>query len=302
MSEDTLGRHDRSDHPSNPDGPPRELDSPAPPVDLADLDVPCRNCSFNLRGLSPESNCPECGTPIWRSIRGNLLIYAGADYLSSLSRGLNCILIAALLQLAVLVTGIAVTVVAIASMAAIGLTPPANLNVIIAAATLPITMLTLYGWWLFSAPDPGVHEGDRGDRPRRTVRGATIVLAAASLLSLLAQSFALLSPELQLVAGGVSVIASVAGIVQFFASILYVRWLAPRFPSPSTEKQASQYLWLLPLIYILGMCVIVGPFVATIMYFLFLNRVRLLLRDLRLQQPEQMRGVEAEVRGVVQGE
>ena len=81
-----MSQNDENEPPASPADTPQPLDPLSPPIDLAETDLPCRNCSFNLRGLSPESNCPECGTPIWRSIRGDELIYAGADYLSSLAR------------------------------------------------------------------------------------------------------------------------------------------------------------------------------------------------------------------------
>lgn len=31
---------------------------------MIDTDLPCRNCSYNLRGLQSDRVCPECGTPI----------------------------------------------------------------------------------------------------------------------------------------------------------------------------------------------------------------------------------------------
>src|SRR5690349_17335013 len=38
-----------------------------PPFPIIDgaiaMDVPCVKCRYNLRGLPPSTNCPECGTP-----------------------------------------------------------------------------------------------------------------------------------------------------------------------------------------------------------------------------------------------
>ena len=31
-------------------------------------DVPCAGCGYDLRGLSPEGNCPECGFGIAKSV------------------------------------------------------------------------------------------------------------------------------------------------------------------------------------------------------------------------------------------
>jgi hypothetical protein len=67
--------------------------------------------------------------------------------------------------------------------------------------------------------------------------------------------------------------------------MLYASWLAPRLPDPEMTKRSKQYMWLLLLIYVIGLCDLgLGPLVATIMYLLFLNRLRLALRWIRQQQ------------------
>ena len=80
-------------------------------------------------------------------------------------------------------------------------------------------------------------------------------------------------------------------IVQFFASLLYIMWLAPRIPSPAIRKRARMYLWLLPVVFI-GGCVLLflGPIVATVLYFLLLNSVRLALRTIREEQDSRLAG------------
>ncbi len=32
------------------------------------LDLNCVTCGYNLRGLDPETICPECGIPVGRSL------------------------------------------------------------------------------------------------------------------------------------------------------------------------------------------------------------------------------------------
>lgn len=45
--------------------------SEAPPTrdEPIERDVACIGCDYNLRGLRPSGNCPECGEPIRRSLR-----------------------------------------------------------------------------------------------------------------------------------------------------------------------------------------------------------------------------------------
>jgi hypothetical protein len=72
-------------------------------------DLPCRRCSYNLRGLKKGDRCPECGTPITggpSSRVGWLLTDAPLDYLSRFARG--CVLM--LFGAAVLVTAWAWTI------------------------------------------------------------------------------------------------------------------------------------------------------------------------------------------------
>lgn len=54
---------------------------------VVQLDLPCLRCSYNLRGLAEGANCPECGLPLARSIRGDFLAYADPAYVETLARG-----------------------------------------------------------------------------------------------------------------------------------------------------------------------------------------------------------------------
>ena len=79
-------------------------------------------------------------------------------------------------------------------------------------------------------------------------------------------------------------LSGLAGLVQFFAAMLYVRWLATRIPARDIHERAQNYLWLLPVIYLVGSCIIIGPLVASILFLLLLNSVRLRLKSIREHQ------------------
>ncbi len=269
------------------------------PINLATDDVPCRNCGFNLRGLTETGNCPECGAPIWNSIQEDLLIYSNAPYVAGLHRGLICVLIAWVLQLVLslltVVAMIGIIIVTLRGAVAAGggagvggfaftTTTSGLFNAIIQLAMLPLSFLSLYGWWLISAPDPGQKAGDTGQKPRRIVRAAVIIIACTTTLSAATQFLALAVPAANFALFGIGFIALVASIAQFFASMLYLSWMGPRIPNATVHERAKLYMWLLPVIYLVGSCLVVGPIVAMVMYLLLLNKTRILIRDVRQRQ------------------
>src|SRR5687767_5429673 len=56
--------------------------------DIIASDIPCRRCGYNLRGLSEAGLCPECGTAVGLSIKGDLLRYADPQWLRRVQVGL----------------------------------------------------------------------------------------------------------------------------------------------------------------------------------------------------------------------
>src|SRR5689334_24506997 len=59
---------------------------------VLETDVPCRKCSYNLRGLSADGRCPECGTPVGLSVQGDFLRYSDPTWLKTLWEGADFVL------------------------------------------------------------------------------------------------------------------------------------------------------------------------------------------------------------------
>ncbi|HZW09091.1 MAG TPA: hypothetical protein VFF69_04230 [Phycisphaerales bacterium] len=68
-------------------------DTPPPPA----AGVACIRCGYPLPDLSPTAVCPECGTPVEHTLRGDRLATAEPAYLRDLARGAGRMLLGALL-------------------------------------------------------------------------------------------------------------------------------------------------------------------------------------------------------------
>jgi len=74
-------------------------------------DLLCVACGYNLRTLRRDQNCPECGTPVTRSMCGNLLSASDPHWLARICRGqaliyASCVLLLVGPMLALLAYGV----------------------------------------------------------------------------------------------------------------------------------------------------------------------------------------------------
>lgn len=236
----------------------------------------CMQCGYSLRGLREEGVCPECGTPIERSLRGNLLRYCSIEYVQSLRRGAWMVLASIVVQFVLFLFSILlVGVVSLAGAAwSLGIDLATNFIGVVAG------FMSLYGWWLLSALDPAYSGRDEGTTSRRVLRWAVALGAGYAVMEFVYQAV----PGLQFNAalGWMGIAMGLASLmltaVQFFASMLYLRWLAPRLPNVKVYGRAKQFMWLGPLLVTVGaVCLGLGVLVAIVMYW---NMMYWLYKDL----------------------
>jgi hypothetical protein len=129
------------------------------------------------------------------------------------------------------------------------------------ATNLALTLMALTGWWLVSAPDPGLRAGSPGERSRITLRVCVLVSGVANVLSFGGVAAAVfdIDPQLHasLVRTGAAVVA-VAWIVKYFAGVSYVRVLAARIPSAGLAETARTALLLPIWTFGLGIPLVIG--------------------------------------------
>ena len=82
--------------------------------------------------------------------------------------------------------------------------------------------------------------------------------------------------------GALALVGNLAWIVQYFAAMTYLAWLTPRIPDEQAARDAKRLMWLGPVLYVLLACLLmIGPLIATVMYFVLLDRVREGVRRVR---------------------
>ncbi|MCA9256279.1 MAG: hypothetical protein KDA33_11615 [Phycisphaerales bacterium] len=191
---------------------------------LVVIDLSCRRCGYNLRTLAEAGRCPECGSPVGLSTRGNFLQFADPDWVARVAKGLRVVFM-------MIIIGV---IVGIAGGCLGAVTPLAP-----ALASLGVIVGRVYGVWLMTEPDPSGIGEEKNVSARKVVRVSTLVEVGASAVQVgvmaLALGFGGVLVVLVLAAG---VISGIAQIVAFFARYSYFAIIAGRIPDQQLVDRA----------------------------------------------------------------
>lgn len=263
----------------------------------------CNGCGYALVGLPVDGVCPECGRSVAASLAGDDLRFAPPEYLRSLERGARWVQWSLVLKVLTFIAGIGVGI----ALMAVGIPGQMWISTVVKGGLgLGAAAVSALGWWWLSAPDPSRRSGDKGERPRRLVRVTLVLVVVGSLASSAGEVVqSVMGPTPIMVPGGggagapatatamgvgvvglalgaVALVGNLAWIVQYFAAMTYLAWLTPRIPDEQAARDAKRLMWLGPVLYVFLACVfMIGPLIATVMYFVLLDRVREGVRRVR---------------------
>jgi len=205
-------------------GDSRPTDAPITDVDESTritTDLPCMKCGYNLRTLPLAGRCPECGVPVERTTRGNLLRFSDPKWIAGLSGGVQCWLAALL----VFLLGISLAAITIG----LGARAKAGRFIVVPTMTT-VGVLALVGLWKLTSPEP-----DRLKHPSRMSVGTVARYAASASCVLTAvNTCATISDASLDLLSEVAVFLTVAGTIVAF--LIHLQQLAARLPPPQARQ------------------------------------------------------------------
>lgn len=247
---------------------PQVEQKPLGEMNVIDSNTSCSNCRFNLRGLSPDGNCPECGMAIAHSLGGALTL-ASREYILRLRHGAGLVALTPLAWIAAFaVTHIYRIVTGSQSIRWQG---------VFEVLSLVIFAFMVRGYWLLSSADAMERAGIENilRDPRPAMRGSVIVLIGAAAIFIVMPFFPDKDPGFEVIASASKIVAVVVIIVLYFASMTRVKQLAIAVPSDFFARQVNRYRWQLPIIVLIGAIVVAGGLIAVLIYVLIMNKLRI---------------------------
>lgn len=248
--------------------PARDESRPMPGVPAEEVNRPqrsvssslaCIGCEYDLRGVSVDANCPECGSPVKHTLTVSFpLSQASPGFVARLYWG------------SVLVLGFWVIWLA-KPLTMVGLwlfRPPSEIvELAISLAYTAAPWIYLAGWWLLSSHQSvTIDASPRGSR-RRLVRAAVtccfvlwVFRFTMGLTSVGNLSLSVTGPEFLTWLGTATYWLSALGEgVLFFASTLYIAQIGRRIPSKRVWKWSRHVIWFLPFFWGASQLAPVGP-------------------------------------------
>lgn len=206
----------------------RGLAVPAVKLDQAGLiaeDLHCRRCGYNLRTMSPEVQCPECGTAVGQSIHGDYLQYADPAWVRGLATGATVVFVATTLQTVcwAVIVGLVLNRYPVPGWYWM--------------STIVTSTIVGVGSWLITVPDPGSGGLDARARTRKRAR---LFLVVGFVLMASGQFFGGLAAGLRHALDILAHLNLIAGVI---ALLSCVKGLLLRIPDRVLARSLGIFAW-----------------------------------------------------------
>jgi len=203
----------------------------SPPQSATLRDMTCGTCGYNLRGLSPDGRCPECGHPIEESRYDPRLAAADPRWLRAIRRGFT-LLLASELVMASMRFLLHISTVANWSRESLVV-----LWFISCGLYLP-------GTWIVASRDRVCPPMFDPRHLRRAVRVCAVVASIGTFIVAIEWSVNRLPAHLS-----VSVLAlMILGLLGTACMFLLLRGFARRIPVPALALATTGLLWFVPTV------------------------------------------------------
>ncbi|MGD8451183.1 MAG: hypothetical protein PVJ57_05140 [Phycisphaerae bacterium] len=195
----------------------------------------CCRCGYNLRGLDPAGDCPECAAPVSHSLAANGLRYADRSWLGKVRAGLLMLLVG-VGSLCASLLSLLPTIIALATSRA-GESIAGLVACVTVLGGLGGTALMFGGLLVFTAREPTEQTG-RVTSCRRATRGLTLVLGVLGgiLILPLGVSYGLVDTWFSL---AVTSTGLVVGLATLVTASQYMRHLIERGGADAGEMAGS---------------------------------------------------------------
>ena len=210
------------------------------------VDIACRACSYNLRGLAIDQACPECGVAVSASLPPDGLVFSNSRWLIRVARG--C------LFLPVIVFG------AIAGGMGLGLIEefvrqPAQVvgwqfQLIAGAFQVAVTALLIYSFWMLTLPEPGRNQWHIRWSTRRIARTLILSSLIFNALPSVVNRFIYFSTWWIIGDAGLdtlrwtsSLLSSACGLLGCIGLLFYAASMAPRIPNDQLARRTDLVRW-----------------------------------------------------------
>jgi hypothetical protein len=255
--------------------------APATPTHLdsngrLNIDIPCANCGYNLRGFVADGTCGECGHDVSDSLGADRLVFSCPRWLRSMMTGFNWVLVGFVLEVIAVVVAL--------------MTLPSSrrtwdeIDLLTWAIPVPAGLIGFIGCWKWTSPEPD-SPSEIENSLRRFARLAAVI---AVVLIVGAGPCYFFHQRLG------DTLASMGGVILFpgaFAALLYARWIARRLPDAKLAAHIMLMIWMYgtfvvitallwsmapryldslgPSVLLFGLYLSTGSIIATILWIIF---------------------------------